>query len=206
MILAELLEWAKPVRERIRASENSEAVNVETRLDISARHVAASRLGEVLYEHPEALAVWASGATVQTAALMMVFANGQTSIDLCATALLRWHGDLPRPGFEHDFGDLQRRLADGRVTVSTDQREWFKAVAESDAGAELLDFRHAILHRVVGQSATVRPGGQHSYTISPTTAQPGNEEATVTLGRLAQFAEDRWHQFWQALSFDVPGG
>ena len=200
VFLEELLNWSKPISERIRASGNPEATNVETRLQISARHVAASKLGVSLFDQPESLSVWARGATVQTAALMMVFGNGQTSIDLCASSLLRWHGHAPKPGRDYDFTDLQRLIGDGHLSLNAREAAWVDGVGESQTGTDLLDFRHAIIHRVVSQSATVTlGGGGPSYTISASTAQAGMEEGVDTLGRAAQFAEERWRQFWEAL-------
>ncbi len=200
MSLDDLLEWVEPQRKRIHVSANLERVNVETRLLISARHVDASQLGVLLYDTPETLAIWASGATVQIAGLMTALGSAQTSIDLCATALLRWHGHIPPENREWDFKDLLGRLSAGRVSLTTSEQEWVDAMKRSEEWKELNNFRNAIVHRIVSQSATVGPGGQHSYTISPSTAQPpGPEEARVTLDRLVQFAEERWRQFWAAL-------
>ena len=159
MSLQTLLEAAAPTRERLRSSGNPESTNVETRLDVSARHVAAARLGAELFNGPSSLAVLADRATVQTGALLMVFGSGQTSIDLCATALLRWLGDVPRSGREHDFEDLRRRTTDGRISLANGEQQWFDAIAMSVSGKELTDFRHAIIHRVVRQDVRVVIGG-----------------------------------------------
>ena len=159
MSLQTLLEAAAPTRERLRSSGNPESTNVETRLDVSARHVAAARLGAELFDGPSSLAVLADGATVQTGALLMVFGSGQTSVDLCATALLRWLGDLPRSGREHDFEDMRRRITDGRISLFKGEQQWFDAIATSAPGQELTDFRHAIIHRVVRQDVRVVIGG-----------------------------------------------
>ena len=200
MSLADLLEWVEPQRKRIHVSANPEATNIDTRLQVSARHVAASRLGVLLFDTPETLAIWESGATVQIAGLMTALGSAQTSIDLCATALLRWHGHIPPENREWDFNNLLDRLADGRVSLTTNEQEWVDVIDHSEEWEELTNLRNAIIHRIVSQSATVRPGGQHTYTISPSTTQPpGPEEARVTLDRLVQFAEERWRQFWAAL-------
>lgn len=199
MSLQTLLDAAKPIRQKLRSSGNPESTNVETRLDVSARHVAAARLGAELFNSPSALGVLADGATVRTGALLMVFGSGQTSIDLCATALLRWLGDLPPAGREHDFEDLRRRVLGGRTSLTKSEQEWFDVVATSTTGGELTDLRHAVIHRVVRQDVRVVIGGTHSTTISPSTAAAGTEEATITLDRVATFVEDRWHDFWHGL-------
>ncbi|MDF1597863.1 MAG: hypothetical protein P1T08_17420 [Acidimicrobiia bacterium] len=199
MSLQALLASATPIRHKLRSSGNPESTNVETRLDVSARHVAATRLGAELFDSPGALGVFADGATVQTGALLMAFGSGQTSIDLCATALLRWLGAVPPPGREHDFGDLRQRVEDGRVRLTKDEQSWFDAIATSNTGGQLTDLRHAIIHRVVRQDVRVVIGGNHSTTISPSTASAGTEEANITLNRVAKFVEDRWHDFWQGL-------
>jgi hypothetical protein len=199
MSLQTLLKAAEPIRAKLRSSGNPESTNVETRLDVSARHVAAARLGAELFDCPSALSVLSDGATVQTGALLMVFGSGQTSIDLCATALLRWLGDVPRVGREHDFEDLRRRVKDGRTSLTKGEQQWFDAVATSATGGELTDFRHAIVHRVVRQDVRVVIGETHSTIISPSTASAGTEEAYTTLDRLATFVEDRWQEFWHGL-------
>ena len=199
MSLQRLLSAATPTREKLRSSGNPESTNVETRLDVSARHVAAACLGVELFDSPSSLSLLADGVTVQTGALLMVFGNGQTSIDLCSTALLRWLGDVPQPGREHDFEDLRRRITDGRISLTKDEQQWFDAIATSNTGAELTDFRHAIIHRVVRQDVKVVIGGTHSTTISPTTPAAGTEEAYIKLDRIAKFVEDRWREFWRGL-------
>lgn len=199
MSLQTLLNAATPIRHNLRSSGNPESTNVETRLDVSARHVAAARLGAEMFDSPSALSVLADGATVQTGALLMVFGSGQTSIDLCATALLRWLGDVPPAGREHDFEDLRRRVKDGRTSLTKSEQQWFDAVATSATGGELTDLRHAIIHRVVRQDVRVVIGGTHSTIISPSTASAGTEEAYTTLDRVATFVEDRWRDFWHGL-------
>lgn len=83
---------------------------------------------------------------------MLTFASGKTSIDLCATALLRWLGHRPtQPDREHDFGALGRRLSNRSVKVSSRQRNWFDAVEGSDDRKKLKGFRDALVHRVVRQ-------------------------------------------------------
>lgn len=199
MNLQTLLRGAEPIRQKLRSSGNPESTNVETRLDVSARHVAAARLGSELFNQPTVLGAHADGATVQTGALLMVFGSGQASIDLCATALLRWFGDIPPAGREHDFEDLRRRVTDGRTSLNQGERRWFDTVATSATGAELTDFRHAIIHRVVRQDVRVVTGGTHSTIISPTTGSAGTEEADITLDRVATFVEERWWEFWNGL-------
>lgn len=68
-------------------------------------------------------AVPTDGATIQTGALLMVFGSSQTSIDLCATALLRWLGDVSQPGWEHDFEDLRRWNDDGRISLARGEQQ-----------------------------------------------------------------------------------
>lgn len=203
MTLQSLLDWAKPVADRIRESGNAEATNVGTRLHASARHVASARLGAELFMNPNLLAE-PSSATVQTGGLMMTFGSGQTSLDLCASALLRWIGDVPKVGRDHDFGNLRERVRGGSVCLPAGGiQSWYDSVDQSDSGADLRDFRDAIIHRIVGQGVIARPGGQHSYFLSPSTGEARTEEASVMLTRFVVFTEDRWRQFWEA--FPVEG-
>jgi hypothetical protein len=197
MSLESLLEEVASVREAIRSSTNPEKLNVETRMDVSARHVSAAWLGVELFGNPQWLAVSADEATVQTGALLLVFGSGKASVDPCATALLRWSGVLPREGREHDFRDLQRLAADGTVSLSGSQRRWFDAVETSPEGRELLDFRHAIIHRIVRQDVAV--GGSSMVMIAPSTGAPGTEDGHNVLTRAASFVEQRWKQFWSSL-------
>jgi hypothetical protein len=207
MFLNELLVSREPALQRIRESGNDQASFVETRLHIAARHVGAARLGASLFDTPEVLATVAGGATVQTAGLLSVFGSGQTSIDLSATALLRWHGFLPDGAREHDFGNLKNRVANGTVRLTEAEKDWFDEIAETDIGRELVAFRDTIIHKVLSQSATVRPGaGRPSYALSTSTAIPGTEEAIDTLQRHTAFVEDRWRQIVDAIagSLDEP--
>ena len=115
----------------IRASDNQEGVNIGTRLDVSARHVVVARLGADLHADPRTLAEIASEGVVQTTvAPLMVYGSGQTSIDLCASALLLWHGDLPKRTPGHDFGDLRWRVArdEPKVKLTKGQQDWFDAI------------------------------------------------------------------------------
>ena len=190
MSLENLLREVDSVREAIRSSTNPEKTNVETRLDVSARHVCAARLGVDLFDNPASLALLADGATVQTGALLLVFGSGQASIDLCATALLRWLGELPPAGKEHDYRDLRELVAAGSVSLNVPQQRRFDGVKSSPDGQRLV-------YRIVRQDVVV--GGDPSVMIAPRAGAPGTEEARDLLARLASFVERRWQQFWLSI-------
>lgn len=202
--LEALLGETASVRQAIRASGNPQAHGVEVFLDLSTRHVSAASVGSGLYQaarHPPVTGPLAvDGATIETTALVVVFASGKTSIDMCSTALLRWHGDVPtRPDREHDFADLKRKVKAGMV-LSPPQQEWFDAVQDPD-GKKLVGLRDAVIHRYVRQDVDVVIGGSHTVRIAPSSSSPSDaEDAAVLLPRLAGFAEDRWRQFWAALT------
>jgi hypothetical protein len=201
MLLNNLLASAEPALKRIRESGNDQAALVGTRLHVGARHVSAAKLGASLFDTTEMLASVASSATVQTAGLLMVFGSGQTSIDLCATALLRWQGVLPGEGREHDFGTLKRQVERGLVRLTPEERAWFDTIADTAVGRELVAFRDTIIHKVLSQSATVNVGGSRpSYTLSTSTAVPGTEEAKDTLQRHTAFVEESWRQIVAAIA------
>ena len=105
--LSDLLAFGAPAITRIRSSGNAQSSDIQTRLHVAARHVASSRLGAELFKQPELLEP--RGATVETAALVMVFGSGQTSIDLCAASVLRWHGNVPSRN-EYDFRSLRKAI------------------------------------------------------------------------------------------------
>ena len=80
--------------------------------------VSAARLGAQMFT---------GDATKQTAALVLVFGSGQTSLDLCATCLLRWHHRRPSDGKEHDSGDLRRLVSNPTpqpFNLTDAQRAW----------------------------------------------------------------------------------
>ncbi len=201
MPLNSLLSSAEPSLKRIRESGNDQAAFVETRLHVAARHVSGAKLGVSLFDTPELLASVASPATVQTAGLLMVFGSGQTSIDLCASALLRWQGVLPDEGREHDFGNLKSKVDRGLPRLSPEERVWFDKIADTEIGRELVAFRDTIIHKILSQSATVHMGdGRPSYTLSTSTAVPGTEAATDTLQRHTAFVEESWSQIVEAIA------
>jgi hypothetical protein len=196
VFLEDLLKAAGPARQMIRSSGNPQAHDVETLLDVSARNVSAARLGVQLFDDPSSVGDPGDSATAETGAMLMVFGGGQTSVDLCASAFLRWRGH-PRTeaNREHDFGNLKHLVKTLGVQLGTSS-DWFDAVRSSTDGKQLVNFRHAILHRLVVQNATV--GAVRSTTITWTKGEPP-EEASVLLDRLASFAEERWREFWQSL-------
>lgn len=174
-------------------------------LDLSTRHVSAANLGPSLFQAarnpPVTGPLAVDGATIETAALVVVFAAGKTSIDMCSTALLRWHGDVPtRSDREHDFADLKKKVKAKQLILSPPLRKWFGAVQQLD-GKKLIGFRDAVIHRYVRQDVEVVIGGSHAVSLAPSGSLPGAaEDAAVLLPRIALFAEDRWRQFWAALT------
>lgn len=204
MTLETLLKTVEPLRQTIRISGNPEARAVETLLDISARHVAAARLGVHLYTDPTIVGDFVDAASVETGALMLVFGCGRTSVDLSASALLRWKGHRPGPGREHDFEVLKSLVKNGGIFLGSHQELWFRAVDLS----VLTDFRHAIIHRLVRQGVNVVIGRGTERVISPGTADPLHEEnygpesgpeAADLLNDVASFVEEQWKEFWSAL-------
>jgi hypothetical protein len=175
---------------RLKANSHPQATYIEVRLHQAARLVSAAHFGADLFENP----------TIHepTAAMVLVFASGQTSIDLCATALLRWHGDLPPEGQEWSFSQLRKKAS--TLKLSDAQEAWYHELTTSAEAADLTDFRHAIVHRVVRMDATVRPGPTpNTVTISPSTSSAGTGNAALTLRRTASYVEDRWREFVAAL-------
>ena len=85
-----------------------------------------------------------------------------------------------------------------RLTPS--QRAWYDELATSTQAAEILDFRHAIIHRVVRIDATVSPGVSSVMTISSSTAHPGSQDAVQQLHAVAAYVEARWREFIPALA------
>jgi hypothetical protein len=198
MSLTDLLISVEPVRDRLRLSHNPESENVELLLDASTRHVAVARFGVDLFNDPNPVASLADRATAQKGALLLVFAGGRASIDLCASALLRWHGLVPQPERQHDFTYL--RNATGRIRLADNERSWYEAINQSNRGTDLTAFRDATVHRVVRQDTAVVIGGEHSTYLSPFLAVPGSEEAREQLDGLATFVEERWSEFWRSFA------
>ncbi len=189
-----LLQSAAPVRARIRAAGNDQGHRVETYLDISARHVVASRLGAGLYAEPTIVGILADPGSVETAALVLVFGSGQASMDLCATSLLRWNGIEPPKNKEFDVGELSTKIKKGLIGLSPPQRAWFDQVVDSPRGKQFGKFRAASIHRLVRQDVTV--GGLPRQTISHDPGSPGDKEAAELLDDHASFVEERWREFW----------
>jgi hypothetical protein len=165
MILDDLLRWAKPLRDPIRASGRRYALAVETRLDVSARHLSTVELGRRLepsfYRDGEALRSYlpTDHGTVITAAQTLVFGGAQACLDLCGSALIHWHGHAASSNRDFDIGDLTsdglRRLG---VTLEPWAVEW-RNQTKGDARYTYLDrYRGAQIHRIVRRSSTVRPG------------------------------------------------
>ena len=198
MTLAELLASAAALHPVLSSSSNPEALNVGTRLQVSARHVSAAQFGARFFGDPTQVAPLTDSATAQTAAMMLVFGCGQASIDLCASSLLRWQGILPKQGRDHDFGDLTRQVSTGAVTLAPKQRRWYDTILSQPDGQQLTTFRDAIVHRVIRQDARV--GGFPRTSIAPSTSTSGIEEASILLQRIAAFAEARWREFWSAFA------
>jgi hypothetical protein len=203
MKISELFRAAEPARQTIRATGKSYAHAIETCLDVSARHAISSRLGVDLYADPSRVEDLADSASTQTAAQTLVAASGLASIDLSASAYLRLKGRQPPAGEEHDFGKLRRLVEAGKLSLSGGVLDWFDAVASSEDGKLLEGLRHAAIHRVVRQDATVG-GVRTRHTIAPATADGseadiGDADAAEVLRRLATFVEVRWLEFWQAV-------
>lgn len=194
-MIERLLQSVAPVRANIREANNPQGHWVETYLDLSARHVVASTLGVGLYVDPTIVGTLADPASIQTAALMIVFGNGQASMDQCATSLLRWNGRLPDEDREHDVGDLKKEIKNKNIKLNQRQQDWFQKVI-SDKGEKFIEFRHAITHRHIRQDATV--GGSSRQTISPDPGSSGHGEAAKVLHDRALFVEERWREFWHA--------
>ncbi len=102
MILDDLLRWAEPLRNPIRVSRRPHAWEVETRLDVSARHRSTVELGRQL--EPSYLPV--DHRTVITAAQTLVFGGAQACLDLCGSALIHWHSHAASSYRDFDMGDL----------------------------------------------------------------------------------------------------
>lgn len=175
---------------RSSAEGNPQADLIAARLGFAAHLVSAAHFGASLITDP-----------IQhqpVAAAVLVFGCGQTTIDLCATCLLRWHGKPPRPGKEWDFAQLSTGV--GNLPLTPAQRAWYDNVALSPDAAELLDFRHAVIHRILRIDARVTPGVSSSMLFSPSTDAVGTERAEDQLPRIAAFVEATWREFILALA------
>jgi hypothetical protein len=182
----------------IASSNNPEAQEVATLLDVSATNVSVASLGVRMFKDPSSFAEPGDSATPQKAAMLMVFGGGKTSIDLCASALLRWRGvvsgDQKR---EPDLHRLNQEIKKGFGLASS--TKWYDEVMSAD-GQRLVKFRHANAHRYIIQSVTVTPGAAqpHLATIASARGEPHEDMGTL-LERLAGLSEELWIEFWASM-------
>jgi hypothetical protein len=197
MELEELLASVHSTSERLRVSEHPEKLAVASRLGVSAQHVAASRLGATLYEDPQLLDSQ-NGVVVRNGALVMVFGCGLASVDLCASALLRWAGHPPSKN-DHDFEDLRRMVKEDDVALTSPEMKWYESVLGTREGKDLRDFRHAVVHRVIRRDINVVVHGPTTTKLSPDVSRPGHVDDVELTDRTAGFVEARWKEFWTNL-------
>jgi len=164
MILRDLLQAARPWRTAIQESGRAYAHDVLTRLDVSTRHLSTVELGRQLEpwwqdeDRSGNPALATDHGTVITAAQTLVFAGAQACIDLCASAIVHWHG-VHAADRDFDLGDLAtKRLRGHGVVLEPWAKEW-RDRTKGDHRFELLDrYRGAQIHRIVQRSTTVRLG------------------------------------------------
>lgn len=186
-MLDELVALTALWRESIRRGE-APTNDVETRMDVSARHVATAAFGAQLepawQAYDKQLAAIFPGlghATAVTAAQSLVFGNAMTALDMCASAAATWCSAPPiGEDREHDLGSLISRKS-GAPTVRQPQwspawlTAWATALANDPRFGALWSFRDRQTHRVVRRSTSVTP-----RTVTPSLTVP-----TLRLGSAA---------------------
>jgi hypothetical protein len=208
VLLHDLLTVVGPLRDRIRSSGNKAAHEVETLMDVSVRHVSVAALGADLFRRgrTDGYAQETIGADQETfdlAAMAMVFVSGATSIDLCASALMRWHGQTPKDNPQFDLDDLRAECDRETVQPTPTQSEWLRLVDGSRYPASrFVAFRHAVVHSYVQVDVTIRVGrGTNLVSSVPGKAQRRDTETFIPIA--VDFVQQAWRQFWPAL-VDVP--
>jgi hypothetical protein len=212
MILDELLEFAKPLREPIRASGRLFAHEVETRLDVSARHLSAACLGMAMEPawHTDddrfRSVLPTDHGTVVMASQTLVFASCHAALDLSTSALLMWLGYPPPEGREWEVATLHRkRLKEEGIVLPPWARTWRDGQRGDNRAGVSTGFRHAQVHRIVRRDSTVRLGRlptsdvriSANAEVEPTRS-PGDISAEVIA-----FARENWERLWVALAADT---
>ena len=122
---------------------------VQNRLYVSARHLAAARWGSQLEDtfrrrEPDVAALWPDleRSTVVTAAPTLVFASATTALDLCASAVAFWCGQTRSGQSEYDVGRLAKRPS----WVPTWAIDWITALEADDWWPALWAYRTHQVH------------------------------------------------------------
>lgn len=209
MILDDLLYWAAPLRDPIRMSGRPYASQVETRLDVTARHLSTVELGRqlepCLTRDGEALRLHlpTDGATVIMAAQTLVFGGARACLDLSASALIHWHGYAASSDRDFDMDDLtSARLGKLGVTLEPWAVKWRNDTKGNDMYAKLHGFRSAQIHRIVRRSSTVHLGAEprsESWLSASDSIDP-DQPVDEVYRTVFTFADERWREFWRALA------
>jgi hypothetical protein len=209
VILDDLLLFAAPLREPIRSSGRPYAHEVETRLDVSARHLSAAHLGPVLeptwHADPERFAAVlpTDHATVTTAAQTLTFAGSMATLDLCASALLRWIDHRPRADREFDMGSLHTKcLRREGVTLPAWADDWRRRLRSDATWKALRAYRDGQLHRIVRRDSTVTIGDppHHDVRLSADPLVRPVDRPGDLFSRVTRFTRGQWEAFWTRLA------
>lgn len=206
--LKELLDFARPLRDPIRTSGKPYAQEIETRLDVSARHLSTVELGrqfEPWWHEEERMGepnLATDHATVITAAQTLVFAGAQACLDLCASAIVHWHGVGANRDRDHDLSDLKsQRTRELGFELEGWARNWRNQTTGDDRYRFLDRYRGAQVHRIVRRSATVRLGtATNEAWLSPSPAEDPTDPVDDAYCRVAEFTRSAWAACWTALS------
>lgn len=208
MILRDLLQLALPWRSPIQTSGRVYAHDVLTRLDVSARHLSTVELGRQLEpwwqdeDRSGNPTLPSDHGTVITAAQTLVFAGAQACLDLCASAIVHWHG-IPAANRDFDLGDLDtNRLRPHGVVLELWAKDW-RDRTTGDHRFKVLDrYRSAQIHRIVRRSTTVRLGESppSESWLSPSPSIEPSDPLTDTYATVSELTKTAWIDCWSGLS------
>jgi len=209
MILDDLLELAQPFRDPIRSSGRGYRHEVETRLDVSARHLSTVELGRQLEpcwrRDNEAIRTHlpTDHGTIVTAAQTLVFGGAQACLELCASAVVHWHGRPAANDRDFDLGDL-RSSALNKAGLTLDS--WAVAWRDRTRGDSRFAIwdrdRGAQIHRIVRRSSTVFVGSaptSQSWLSASDSIDP-NDPVEDVYETVLNFTREAWMEFWSALA------